>query len=390
MKSQADYFYATDQARWEALVRRDRNANGVFVYGVLTTFVYCRPVCPSRLPKYQNIRFFDTCKQAERAGFRPCKRCHPTRAAGHENHSAAIVKACHIIESREEHVPLKNLASEVGLSPFHFQRLFKKNVGITPKQYAMETRFKQVRAGLQKKASVTEAIYEAGFGSSSRFYENAEAVLGMKPSEYRQGATGVDIRFAVAKSPLGWVLIAATVKGICAIEFGDGPDILERRLRERFSKARILDNDDVFKKWVEQILAHLESPQRSLNLPLDIRGTAFQRLVWKVLREIPPGSTASYTDIAEKIGRPKAARAVARACASNKIAVAIPCHRVVRRSGRLGGYRWGTERKRAMLEREAGLNKSSFGRKIESDPKNRNFKTETRNSEPGASDALKP
>jgi AraC family transcriptional regulator of adaptative response/methylated-DNA-[protein]-cysteine methyltransferase len=316
------------------------------------------------LPKYENVRFFDTCKKAERAGFRPCKRCQPTLAVGHDRLSAAIIKACHIIESREEHVPLKNLANEVGLSPFHFQRLFKKNVGITPKQYAMEMRFKQVRSGLQKEATVTEAIYEAGFESSSRFYENAEAVLGMKPSEYRQGAAGIDIRFAAEKSPLGWVLIAATEKGICAIEFGDGPDILEGRLRERFSKARILDNDDVFKKWVKQILAHLENPQRSLNLPLDIQGTAFQRLVWKALREIPVGSTASYTAIAVKIGRPKTARAVARACASNKIAVAIPCHRVVRRDGRLGGYRWDTERKRALLDKEAGLKKSSFGTKI--------------------------
>ena len=380
MKSQADYFYATDQARWEALVRRDRNANGVFVYGVLTTFIYCRPACPSRLPKYQNVRFFDTCKQAERAGFRPCKRCHPTSAAGHDRLSAAIIKACHIIESREEHVPLKNLANEVGLSPFHFQRLFKKNVGITPKQYAMEMRFKQVRAGLQKEASVTEAIYEAGFGSSSRFYENAEAVLGMKPSEYRQGATGVDIRFAVEKSPLGWVLIAATAKGICTIEFGDDPDNLANRLRVQFSKAKIIDKDEPFSTRVKQILAHLENPQRSLDLPLDIQGTAFQRLVWTALREIPPGSTASYADIAAKIGHPKAARAVAQACASNKIAVAIPCHRAVRRDGRPGGYRWGMERKRAVLEREAGLKKSTIDAK-RSGP-NRNLKLETQNPAP--------
>lgn len=363
MKSPVDHVYATDRTRWQALVRRDPNANGAFVYGVLTTFIYCRPACASRLPKYENVRFFDTCKQAERAGFRPCKRCHPTSSAGHDRLSAAIVKACQIIESREEHVPLKNLANEVGLSPFYFQRLFKRKVGITPKQYAMEMRLKQVRSGLLTDASVTEAIYAAGFASSSRFYENAEAFLGMKPSEYREGAAGVDIRFAVEKSALGWVLIAATVKGICAIEFGEGPDILESRLRERFSKARILDNDDEFKKWVKQILAHLESPHRSLNLPLDIRGTVFQGLVWKALREIPPGSTASYADIAVKIGRPKAARAVAQACASNNIAVAIPCHRVVRRNGRLGGYRWGTDRKRAMLEREAGVTKSSLPRK---------------------------
>jgi AraC family transcriptional regulator of adaptative response/methylated-DNA-[protein]-cysteine methyltransferase len=363
MKSRNDVAYATDRARWEALVRRDLNANGAFVYGVLTTLVYCRPACASRLPNYENVRFFDTCNQAEQAGFRPCKRCHPTSAAGHAGHSAAIIKACHIIETREEHVPLKKLANEVGLSPFHFQRLFKNSVGVTPKQYAMEIRLKQVRSGLQTDASVTEAIYAAGFASSSRFYENVGTALGMKPSEYRRGAVGISIRFVVEKSFLGWVLIAATAKGICAIEFGDSPDILENRLRDRFSKATILDNDDIFKTWVKQILAHLERPQWGLDLPLDIRGTAFQRLVWTALREIPPGSSVSYTDIAAKIGRPKAARAVAQACASNKIAVAIPCHRVVRRDGRLGGYRWGLERKRAVLERETALQKSSIDAK---------------------------
>jgi AraC family transcriptional regulator of adaptative response/methylated-DNA-[protein]-cysteine methyltransferase len=232
-------------------------------------------------------------------------------------------------------------------------------VGVTPKQYTMEMRLKQVRAGLQTDASVTEAIYAAGFASSSCLYENVGTALGMKPSEYRRGAAGISIRFAVEESFLGWVLIAATAKGICAIEFGDRPDILENRLREKFSKAAIMDNDDIFKTWVKQILAHLESPRRSLNLPLDIQGTAFQRLVWTALREIPPGSTASYADIAAKIGHPKATRAVAQACASNKIAVAIPCHRALRHDGRLGSYRWDMERKHAVLEREADLNKSS-------------------------------
>jgi len=353
MKPQTGNEYGTDEARWNALVRRDRQANGAFVYGVLTTFIYCKPACASRAPRYENVRFFDTWEQAEQAGFRPCKRCDPRSGAEADGRSSLMVKACRIIEDSEEPPTLKDLAKAVGLSPYHFQRLFKKVVGVTPKQYASEQRLKRVRSSLRRDMSVTDALYDAGFASSSRFYENARETLGMKPSEYQTGAEGIRIRCAVARSYLGWVLVAATATGICAIEIGDDPERMKTRLRERFPNAEIQSGDEIFRSWVQQILAYMEKPEQSLDLPLDIQGTAFQRLVWMALREIAPGSTISYSNLAAKIGKPRAARAVAGACASNKIAVAIPCHRVVRRDGDLGGYRWGLERKRALLEREA-------------------------------------
>jgi len=258
------------------------------------------------------------------------------------------------MDSAEEHISLKSLAAQLGLSAFHFQRLFKKATGITPKQYAMQKRLKQVKVRLKRGAPVTDAIFDAGFTSSSRFYENAYKNFGMKPSEFRKGAAGIRIRFRVVKSDLGWVLIGATEKGICTIELGDNPDVLRERLFESFPRAVIQEGDNDLNDWIEQLLIHIDNPSQRLNLPLDIQGTAFQRQVWQALREIPIGSTASYTEIAEKIGKPKAFRAVANACASNKLAIAIPCHRVVRKSGELGGYRWGAEKKRMVLDTETG------------------------------------
>ena len=345
--------YSTDQARWEALVRRDQEANGAFVYGVVTTGVYCRPACPSKVPNRDNVRFFDTYEEAERAGFRPCKRCNPRSSDGQATHHEAIVQACQLIEESEEAPSLADLANAAGFSPSYFHRLFKRIVGVTPKQYAIQVRADRVRANLRTSQSVTEAIYEAGFPSSSRFYESAAATLGMKPSAYRDGGPGVHIRFAVTQCHLGWVLVAATEQGICAIDFADTPQVLEERLRARFPEAELVGHDPDFRTWIAQVLAFLESPHEGLDLPLDVQGTAFQRRVWTALQEIPPGSTASYADIAARIGNPKAARAVAQACAANRIAVAIPCHRVVRSDGGLGGYRWGSERKRELLEREA-------------------------------------
>lgn len=344
--------YATDQARWRALAQREQQADGVYVYGVATTRVYCRPVCPSKLPNRDNVRFFDTFEEAERAGYRPCKRCNPRSPDGQHPHFDTILQACRLIEESEELPSLAELADAVSLSPSYFHRLFKRMVGVTPKQYAMERRLDRARAHLQTDSTVTDAIYEAGFASSSRFYEGVSAKLGMKPSAYRKGGHGTRIRYSVAQCYLGWVLIAATEKGVCAIDFDDAPEALSERLRVRFPQAEFVDGGPAFSAWVARILAFLESPRDGLDLPLDIRGTAFQRRVWTALQEIPPGSTAGYAEVAARIDNPKAARAVAQACASNAIAVAIPCHRVVRSDGDLGGYQWGSERKRRLLERE--------------------------------------
>jgi AraC family transcriptional regulator of adaptative response/methylated-DNA-[protein]-cysteine methyltransferase len=345
--------YSTDQQRWEALVRRDPCADGAFLYGVATTGVYCRPTCASRLPNRENVRFFDTHEEAEQAGFRPCKRCDPRSPARKDRHREIIVRACRLIEESEEPPSLADLASAVGLSPSYLHRLFKRIVGVTPKQYALERRLHRVRASLQDSPTVTGAIYEAGFASSSRFYEDATTTLGMKPSAYQKGGQGMRIRFAIAQCYLGWVLVAATDRGICAIDLGNTSEFLVDRLRARFPKGEFVEGDPEFAQWTARILAFLDAPHGSLDIPLDIMGTAFQRRVWMALREVAPGSTVSYGEIAARIGNPKAARAVAQACASNQLAVAVPCHRIVRSDGQIGGYRWGRERKRRLLEREA-------------------------------------
>ncbi len=342
----------SDESRWQTVVRRDSQADRAFVYGVLTTGIYCRPGCASRLPKRENVRFFDTWEDAERAGLRSCKRCTPQMTAPRSTAEEVVVKACELIEMAE-HVPtLQELADAVGLSPHYFHRVFKRAVGITPKQYADEKRLERVRAGIRSADSITEAVYGVGYESSSRFYETSTASLGMKPTEYRSGGDGVMITFAMTESYLGWVLVAATDQGICRIDLDDSPDALQSRLSASFPQARFLGDVPEFRDTVAQVLSFLESPEQGLGLPLDVQGTAFQRRVWAALQELPAGSTASYSDVASRIGKPKAARAVAGACASNQIAVAIPCHRVVRSDGQLGGYRWGLERKRALLDRE--------------------------------------
>ena len=345
-------FLSKDE-RWEALVKRDPQTWGQFVYGVLTTGVYCRPTCRSRLPNRQNVRFFETGKEAEQAGFRPCKRCRPEAPDWEKPHTRTVLKACKMIDEADTQPSLKELAHAGGLSPFHFQRLFKKIVGVTPKQYATERRACLLRKNLKEDSTITDAMYHAGFGSSSRFYEKALATLGMKPSAYKNGAQDVRIRFAIVPCFLELVLVAATAQGICTIDFGNTAAALKESLQRRFPKAQFQDPDPRFTDMIAEVLAFLEDPHRNgLDLPLDIQGTAFQRRVWLALQEIPPGATVSYADIASRIGKPKAARAVAQACAANPIAVAIPCHRVVPGNGRLGGYRWGLERKRFLLERE--------------------------------------
>ena len=345
--------FLSDDDRWRALVQRDPQACGEFVYGVLTTGVYCRPACSSRLPNRENVRFFETGMEAEQAGFRPCKRCKPESTDQKQPQTRAVLKACQMIAEADEPLSLKELAHAVDMSPFHFQRQFKKIVGVTPKQYAMEKRTGRLRDRLRKGSTITEAMYDAGFASSSRFYEKAATTLGMKPSVYKNGAQGVRIRFAIVPCFLGLALVAATGQGICAIDFGDTAEALKENLRHRFPRAIFQVPDPQFTAMIGQVLGFLDEPHRGrLHLPLDVQGTAFQRRVWLALQEIPPGDTVSYAGIASRIGKPAAARAVAKACAANPIAVAIPCHRVVRGNGQLGGYRWGVERKRVLLERE--------------------------------------
>ncbi|MCW5841559.1 MAG: bifunctional DNA-binding transcriptional regulator/O6-methylguanine-DNA methyltransferase Ada [Caldilinea sp.] len=345
--------YTTDERRWQAITARDPAADGSFWFAVSTTGVYCRPTCRSRQPLRKNVRFFDSPDAAEAAGFRPCKRCQPRQAtpAMEVEHTQAIEQACALIHESDPAPTLDALAAAVGMSPYHFQRVFKARLGVTPKQYAMDLRRQRAGQALRESTSVTAAIYDAGYGSGGHFYGETDATLGMTPTAYRRGAAGETIRFGAAECYLGWVLVAATDRGLCAIDLGDDPEALEAGLRERFPKAAIR-HDPGFSDWTQQVVRFLNAPERGLDLPLDIQGTAFQRRVWTALRAIPAGSTLSYTEVAERIGEPKAVRAVAGACAANKLAVAIPCHRVVRQNGNLSGYRWGIERKRKLLARE--------------------------------------
>ena len=345
--------FANDEDRWAAVRRRDRRADGVFYYSVSTTGVYCRPSCAARLARRENVRFHASPEAAERAGFRPCKRCRPNEPALAAQRAAAVAKACRLIETAEEMPSLDTLAEAAGMSRFHFHRVFKTVTGITPKAYAAARRAQRVRDELSRSGTVTEAIYGAGFNSNGRFYATSADMLGMTPTSFRTGGNGTSIRFAIGQCSLGSILVAATEKGICAISLGDDPDALLRDLQDRFPKAQLIGGDAAFERLVARVVGFVEAPAVGLDLPLDLRGTAFQQRVWRTLREIPAGATVSYGEIAGRIGAPKAVRAVAQACASNAIAVAIPCHRVVRNDGALSGYRWGVERKRALLEREA-------------------------------------
>jgi AraC family transcriptional regulator of adaptative response/methylated-DNA-[protein]-cysteine methyltransferase len=324
-----------------------------FYYSVTTTGVYCRPTCPSRLPHRENVRFHNSCEAAESAGFRPCRRCQPYEPALTERYAAKMAAACRDIEAADVPPTLDTLARATGMSRFHFHRVFTRIVGLTPRAYAAALRAKRTRQSLRKRGTVTEAIYEGGFNSNGRFYVEAPRMLGMTPKSFRTGARSERIRFAAGECSLGSILVAATTKGICAILLGDDPDRLARDLQDRFPKADLIGDDQAFEKMIGQVIGLVEAPQLGLKLPLDIRGTAFQRRVWKALQAIPAGTTESYTTIARRIGAPKSARAVAGACAANAIAVAIPCHRVVRTDGSLSGYRWGVKRKRALLSREA-------------------------------------
>jgi AraC family transcriptional regulator of adaptative response/methylated-DNA-[protein]-cysteine methyltransferase len=345
--------FATESDQWAAVLRRDRAADNHFFYSVSTTGVYCRPSCPSRRARRDHVRFHATPADAEHAGFRPCKRCRPQQPALAEHRAMAVARACRLIERADELPSLDSLAAAAGMSRFHFHRVFKTVTGLTPRAYAAARRANRVRAELIRRPTVTEAIYEAGYNSNGRFYAAAPGVLGMTPSRFRAGGAGESIQFALGECSLGAVLVAATHKGVCAITLGDDPDALLCDLQDRFPKARLLGGDAKFEQLVARVIGLVELPTVGVDLPLDVRGTAFQQRVWQALRRIPAGSTASYADIARRLHLPRAVRAVAQACAANPVAVAIPCHRVVRKDGNLSGYRWGVDRKRALLAREA-------------------------------------
>jgi AraC family transcriptional regulator of adaptative response/methylated-DNA-[protein]-cysteine methyltransferase len=339
--------------RWAAVQARDPAADRQFVYAVKTTGIYCRPSSPTRLPRPENVEFFDSAQAAEAAGYRPSRRAAADMTQLAAQHALLVSAACRQIETAEEAPGLEALAESVGMSASHFHRVFKAVTGLTPKAYARARRARKVRDQLGPDTSVTEVIYDAGFNSNSRFYADSTLVLGMKPADYRAGGANNAIRFALGECSLGHFLVAQSDIGVCAILLGDDPDALLRDLQDKFPRAQLIGGDSDFEQLVAKVIGFIEAPQLGLDLPLDVRGTAFQERVWQALREIPPGSTASYADIAVRIGSPRAVRAVAQACAANSLAVAIPCHRVVRSDGNLSGYRWGVERKRRLLEREA-------------------------------------
>ncbi len=352
--------YASDEQRWAAVQARDAGADGHFVYGVRTTGVYCRPSAGARLPRRENVEFFDDERAAQAAGYRPSQRAAGDRTALAAQRAALVARACRLIEQAEAPPALDTLAAQLGCSPFHFHRVFKAETGLTPKAYASAFRARKLRAQLRspkaarKGSTVTDALYDAGFNTSSRFYAAADQLLGMPARAYRAGGPDMRIRFAVGQCTLGAILVAQSQRGLCAILLGDDPGRLVEDLQDQFPKAELIGGDAGFEQLVAQVVGFVEAPALGLNLPLDVQGTAFQERVWQALREIPPGATFSYAQVAARIGQPRAVRAVAQACGANRLAVAIPCHRVVRRSGELSGYRWGVERKRALLEREAG------------------------------------
>jgi AraC family transcriptional regulator of adaptative response/methylated-DNA-[protein]-cysteine methyltransferase len=337
--------------RWQRILARDKAADGQFWYSVATTGIYCRPSCPSRGCNPKNVTLHDTLESAKATGFRACRRCHPDDISPNV---AIVAKACRMIETADQPPSLDRLAAATGFSPFYFHRLFKAMVGVTPKAYAAAHRAARLRENLVKSGSVTEAIYDAGFNSSGRFYAESNARLGMTPKNFRAGGARETLHFALGACSLGAILVASSPKGVAAILIGDAPDMLIHELQDSFPNAQLVGGDTDYEAVIAKVIGLVEAPRFGVDLPLDIRGTAFQQRVWQALREIPTGETASYAEIAKRIGAPSAARAVAGACAANKLAIAIPCHRVVRNDGAISGYRWGVERKRKLLEAERG------------------------------------
>ena len=345
-------FFVTDEARWQALVHKDKRADGLFWFSVKTTGVYCRPSCPARPPNRENVAFHLSPEDAEKAGFRACKRCDPRGPGLASQHAGAVAIACRMIKEADEFPSLNQLAEAARMSPGYFHRVFKTAIGLTPKEYADAHRADRMKKALPKWETVTEAIYDSGFNSNGRFYAGSSKMLGMKPKEYQEGGAGNTIRFAIAESSLGSVLVASSEKGVCAILMGDDPNALVRDLQDQFPKAQLIGGDEKYEKLVAKVIGFIEAPRIGLDLPLDIRGTAFQQRVWRELQRIPAGKTVSYSEVAKRIGFPKSTRAVAQACGANALAVAVPCHRVLRNNGDISGYRWGVDRKQALLARE--------------------------------------
>ncbi|HEY9792324.1 MAG TPA: bifunctional DNA-binding transcriptional regulator/O6-methylguanine-DNA methyltransferase Ada [Candidatus Obscuribacterales bacterium] len=343
---------SADRAKWIAVQQRNRQWDGKFVYAVITTGVYCRPACPARSPKRQNVQFFDEPVQARQAGFRACRRCKPD-ATNHANIQLVESIQSYINENLDRTIPLKELAAHTGLSQFHLQRVFKSETGVSPKQYADGRRMQLFKHEARSGRSLTDAIFEAGYSSSSRLYDRASVSLGMTPAAYRNKGAGVEIEWAFAECRLGSFLIAATKKGICFLQFGKHEGKMLEALQAEFPHAEITANNQSLQKWIDSFIQYLEEPERKLAVPVDLTGTAFQIMVWEYLRKIPVGETRTYSEVAAAIGKPRAVRAVANACASNQVAIAVPCHRVIREDGGLGGYRWGIARKRALLDLES-------------------------------------
>ena len=351
-ESAAQSFTTVDE-RWQAVTQRDPAADGRFYYAVRTTGVYCRPSCAARPALRTNVVFFSTGPDAERAGFRACKRCRPNEPPLEQRRADLVAQACRLIESTDDPPDLDTLAASAGISRFHFHRVFKAATGLTPHAYVAAVRARRLRSELAGDSTVTNAIFGAGFNSSARFYASSASTLGMTATAFRRGGAGETIRFALGDCSLGAILVAATERGICAILFGDDAAALLREVQERFPRAELVGGDPEFERTVAVVVGFVEQPASGLDLPLDVRGTAFQQRIWQALRAIPAGERRSYAEIAAQIGEPRAARAVAQACRANPLAVAIPCHRVVRTDGSLSGYRWGLARKQALLDREA-------------------------------------
>jgi len=341
-----------DEDRWQAVVNRDMKLDGAFVFGVSSTGIYCRPSCAARRPNREHVNFFNSPDAAEAGGFRACKRCHPKDGSVNTK-SELVRRACALMDDSEEALTLTDLSKALNVSSFHLQRTFKQVLGISPRQYAEARRVERFKQNVREGQAITGAMYEAGFSSSSRLYERSSAQLGMTPATYGRNGRGATISYAIEKCELGWLLVAATEKGICAVRLGSGANELEKDLMDEFSAAQLVRDNSSLRDTVQVIVKYLSGNNRDLNLPLDVQATAFQRLVWEALRAIPYGGTKSYSEVAQAIGRPTAVRAVARACATNPVALVVPCHRVIGSDKKLSGYRWGLERKKQLLEREA-------------------------------------